>query len=223
MVTWGCVISTWHAILAPEPGVICEKRHNAIKLTWKWTEFKKKQNDEDTIRQEAIVDVNKLFNQARVAKEDMRKEYAECKDIPQEKRVVIDNFFWKLKVGKVCIIYCCFLTAMLPGFLSPKGRGRRRGNGVKEKQGMSSDDLAKDNNNVIEGITCSLKINSSNATHSRSYQNNGGAIASVSTLSDSNNNTITYPKTFDLISSWPTSYAKLVVVEPSRKSVNFRT
>ncbi|GJV24463.1 hypothetical protein Tco_1377158 [Tanacetum coccineum] len=44
------------------------------------------------ISHEAIVDVTRMFDQVRAAKEYMRKAYAECKDIPQEKRDVIDNF-----------------------------------------------------------------------------------------------------------------------------------
>nr|GEY27711.1 hypothetical protein [Tanacetum cinerariifolium] len=52
----------------------------------------RKQIDEDIVRQLEIVNVTRLFDQAREAKEDMRKAYAKCKDIPQEKCVVIDKF-----------------------------------------------------------------------------------------------------------------------------------
>ncbi|GJW45718.1 putative reverse transcriptase domain-containing protein [Tanacetum coccineum] len=48
--------------------------------------------EDDATRQKAIIDVTKLFDQPRAAKEYLRKAYAECKDIPQEKRAVIDNF-----------------------------------------------------------------------------------------------------------------------------------
>ncbi|GKB96303.1 hypothetical protein Tco_0982440 [Tanacetum coccineum] len=51
-----------------------------------------KQIDEDTICKEAIFDVTKLFEQARADKEDPREAYAKCKDVPQEKSVVIDKF-----------------------------------------------------------------------------------------------------------------------------------
>ncbi|GKE58883.1 hypothetical protein Tco_1498068, partial [Tanacetum coccineum] len=46
---------------------------------------------DDVVRQEAIIDVTMVFDQARAAKEDLRKAYVECKDIPQERRALIDN------------------------------------------------------------------------------------------------------------------------------------
>ncbi|GKA27752.1 hypothetical protein Tco_0713920 [Tanacetum coccineum] len=48
---------------------------------------------DDAARQEVIIDVIKLFEQAREAKEDLRKQYAECKDTSQERRALIDKFW----------------------------------------------------------------------------------------------------------------------------------
>ncbi|GJT75108.1 hypothetical protein Tco_1041833 [Tanacetum coccineum] len=54
--------------------------------------FPQKQCDEDdAAHQEAIMDVITLFEQAMATKEDMRKRYAECKDISPERRVVLQK------------------------------------------------------------------------------------------------------------------------------------
>ncbi|GJX35371.1 hypothetical protein Tco_0246928 [Tanacetum coccineum] len=56
-------------------------------------------DEDDATRQEAIMGVITLFDQPRAAKEDLRKQYVECKDISLEKRDLIDIFFddeaWK--------------------------------------------------------------------------------------------------------------------------------
>ncbi|GJV16227.1 hypothetical protein Tco_1361550 [Tanacetum coccineum] len=76
-----------------------------------------KQIDEDIIRLEEIVDVTRLFDKARAAKEDMRKAYQECKDIPQEKRVVIDTFL-EAKGGVVANVeYQRHVVLTVPGSL----------------------------------------------------------------------------------------------------------
>ena len=54
--------------------------------------YVQKQCDEDdAAHQEAIIGVTRLFDQAYAAKQALRKEYAECKDISQERRGVIDK------------------------------------------------------------------------------------------------------------------------------------
>ncbi|GJT54753.1 hypothetical protein Tco_0989807 [Tanacetum coccineum] len=54
--------------------------------------YVQKQCDEyDTARQETIFSVTTLFEQAKEANEDMRKQYAECKDISPERRVVLQK------------------------------------------------------------------------------------------------------------------------------------
>ncbi|GJX54216.1 hypothetical protein Tco_0282585 [Tanacetum coccineum] len=72
-----------------------------IKIDWrtriltkiKIKDYVQKQCDEDGAAcQEAIIAVTNLFNQAYTATQAMREEYVECKDIPQERRVVIDKF-----------------------------------------------------------------------------------------------------------------------------------
>ncbi|GKG10052.1 hypothetical protein Tco_0338798 [Tanacetum coccineum] len=62
--------------------------------------YVQKQCDEDDeARQEAIMGVITLFGQEREAKEDVRKQYAKCKDISLERRALIDKFLddeaWK--------------------------------------------------------------------------------------------------------------------------------
>ncbi|GKA70609.1 hypothetical protein Tco_0776748 [Tanacetum coccineum] len=55
--------------------------------------YVQKQCDEDdAARQEAIMGVITLFEQAMATKEDLKKQYAECKDILPERRVVIQKF-----------------------------------------------------------------------------------------------------------------------------------
>ncbi|GKC05308.1 hypothetical protein Tco_0996918 [Tanacetum coccineum] len=72
-----------------------------------------------------------------------------------------------------------------------------------------------------------VKQNKGGENNSDSCNNNGGdnAIdyaANVST-SYSRNETFSDPKSSGPISSGPTSYAKLIIGEPIRKSVNFQT
>nr|GEV20505.1 hypothetical protein [Tanacetum cinerariifolium] len=45
----------------------------------------------DVARQEAVIAVTKVFNQAYHAKQAFKEQYAECKDIPKERRVVIQK------------------------------------------------------------------------------------------------------------------------------------
>ncbi|GKC67921.1 hypothetical protein Tco_1100519 [Tanacetum coccineum] len=47
-----------------------------------------KQIEEDNIRQQAIIDVALQFDSANTTKDDVRKAYQECKDIPEEKQHV---------------------------------------------------------------------------------------------------------------------------------------
>ncbi|GKB51597.1 hypothetical protein Tco_0902350 [Tanacetum coccineum] len=52
-----------------------------------------KQCDEDDAAcRDAIIGLIKLFKQAGEEKEDLRKQYAECKDISLERRARIDKF-----------------------------------------------------------------------------------------------------------------------------------
>ncbi|GJR33998.1 hypothetical protein Tco_1209682 [Tanacetum coccineum] len=54
--------------------------------------YVQKQCDEDdAARQEAIFGVITLFEQEIEAKEDMRKQYAECKDISPERRALLQK------------------------------------------------------------------------------------------------------------------------------------
>ncbi|GJR19363.1 transposase, MuDR, MULE transposase domain protein [Tanacetum coccineum] len=55
-----------------------------------------KQIDEDMVRQKAILDLALQFDNACTAKEDLRKAYEKCNDIPQESRALIDNFLKEL-------------------------------------------------------------------------------------------------------------------------------
>ncbi|GJR57558.1 hypothetical protein Tco_1499720 [Tanacetum coccineum] len=51
-----------------------------------------KQIDEDMVRQKTILDLVLQFDNACTAKEDLRKTYEKCNDIPQESRALIDIF-----------------------------------------------------------------------------------------------------------------------------------
>nr|GEV31307.1 hypothetical protein [Tanacetum cinerariifolium] len=61
--------------------------------------FDKQCDEDDAARQEVIIGVIRLFEQARMAKEYLRKQYAECKDISSERRALVDKFLddegWK--------------------------------------------------------------------------------------------------------------------------------
>nr|GEW58326.1 hypothetical protein [Tanacetum cinerariifolium] len=48
-----------------------------------------KQIDEDKVRQLAIMNLAIEFENASIAKDDQRKAYDECSDIPQEKRFLL--------------------------------------------------------------------------------------------------------------------------------------
>ncbi|GJR83935.1 retrotransposon-related protein [Tanacetum coccineum] len=52
-----------------------------------------KQIEEDKVRQLAIMNLAVESDNASTSKDDMRKAYEECNDIPQEKRTLIDTFF----------------------------------------------------------------------------------------------------------------------------------
>ncbi|GJT28472.1 hypothetical protein Tco_0908747 [Tanacetum coccineum] len=49
--------------------------------------------DEDIVRQKAIAELAMQFDNASTTKDDMRKAYEICNDIPQENRALIDIFF----------------------------------------------------------------------------------------------------------------------------------
>nr|GFA58241.1 hypothetical protein [Tanacetum cinerariifolium] len=51
-----------------------------------------KQIDEDMVCQKATLDLALQFDNACTAKEDLRKAYEKCNDIPQESRALIDTF-----------------------------------------------------------------------------------------------------------------------------------
>nr|GEX28050.1 EEIG1/EHBP1 N-terminal domain-containing protein [Tanacetum cinerariifolium] len=48
--------------------------------------------DEDKVRQNAIMDLALQFENACTTKDDLRKAYGKCNDIPQESRALIDTF-----------------------------------------------------------------------------------------------------------------------------------
>ncbi|GJT84445.1 hypothetical protein Tco_1058787 [Tanacetum coccineum] len=48
--------------------------------------------DEDIVRQKAIMELAVQFDNASTAKDDLRKAYEKCNDIPQESRALIDTF-----------------------------------------------------------------------------------------------------------------------------------
>nr|GFA02421.1 hypothetical protein [Tanacetum cinerariifolium] len=48
--------------------------------------------DEDIVRQKALIELVVQFDNASAAKNDMRKAYDKCNDIPQESRALIDTF-----------------------------------------------------------------------------------------------------------------------------------
>nr|GEV27582.1 reverse transcriptase domain-containing protein [Tanacetum cinerariifolium] len=57
--------------------------------------FVEKLIDEYIVRQKAIMELAMQFDNACTTKEDLRKAYEKCNDIPQENRVLIDIFFDK--------------------------------------------------------------------------------------------------------------------------------
>ncbi|GKA61635.1 hypothetical protein Tco_0761154 [Tanacetum coccineum] len=48
--------------------------------------------DEDIVRQKAIMELAVQFDNASTDKDDLRKAYEKCNDIPQERRALIDIF-----------------------------------------------------------------------------------------------------------------------------------
>lgn len=51
-----------------------------------------KQIEEDSVRQQAIMNLDVQFGNTSTSKDDMRKAYEECNNIPQEKHALIDTF-----------------------------------------------------------------------------------------------------------------------------------
>ncbi|GJU73508.1 hypothetical protein Tco_1264913 [Tanacetum coccineum] len=51
-----------------------------------------KQIQEDRVRQLAMMNLAHQFNDASIAKDELRKAYEECRDIPLEQRAVIEIF-----------------------------------------------------------------------------------------------------------------------------------
>ncbi|GJU32522.1 hypothetical protein Tco_1176111 [Tanacetum coccineum] len=73
--------------------------------------YVKKQCDEDdAARQKAIIGVITLFEQAMVATEDLKKQYAKCEDISPKRRDVIEKFLddeaWKDYEVKKTLLSC---------------------------------------------------------------------------------------------------------------------
>ncbi|GJW65256.1 hypothetical protein Tco_0117140 [Tanacetum coccineum] len=52
----------------------------------------KKQIQEDRVRQLAMMNLAHQFNDASIAKDELRKAYEECRDIPLEQRAVIEKY-----------------------------------------------------------------------------------------------------------------------------------
>nr|GEY46113.1 hypothetical protein [Tanacetum cinerariifolium] len=52
-----------------------------------------KQIEKDKVRLLAFMNLAVEFENSSKAKEDMKKAYEECNDIPKEKRALIDTFF----------------------------------------------------------------------------------------------------------------------------------
>ncbi|GJV40139.1 hypothetical protein Tco_1418579 [Tanacetum coccineum] len=48
--------------------------------------------DEDIVRQKAIMELAVQFDNVNTAKDDMRKTYEKCNDIPQKSRALIGTF-----------------------------------------------------------------------------------------------------------------------------------
>ncbi|GJX67848.1 hypothetical protein Tco_0303575 [Tanacetum coccineum] len=48
--------------------------------------------DEDIVRQKAIIELAVQFDNASTTKDDLRKTYEKCNDIPQENRALIETF-----------------------------------------------------------------------------------------------------------------------------------
>ncbi|GJY37791.1 hypothetical protein Tco_0424155 [Tanacetum coccineum] len=51
-----------------------------------------KQIEKDTVRKLAIMNLAVEFDNPSTSKDDMRKTYEECTDIPQEKQALIDTY-----------------------------------------------------------------------------------------------------------------------------------
>nr|GEW63200.1 hypothetical protein [Tanacetum cinerariifolium] len=59
-----------------------------------------KQIDEDMVRQKSIMNLALQFDNACTAKDDLRKAYEKCNNIPQESRALIDTFLKEASVFK---------------------------------------------------------------------------------------------------------------------------
>ncbi|GJU00291.1 hypothetical protein Tco_1110629 [Tanacetum coccineum] len=66
----------------------CSLSHNVDEIK----AMVQKQIEEDKVRQLAIMNLAVEFENANMAKDNLRKTYDECSGIPQEKRALIDTF-----------------------------------------------------------------------------------------------------------------------------------
>nr|GEX06566.1 zinc finger, GRF-type [Tanacetum cinerariifolium]GEX06568.1 zinc finger, GRF-type [Tanacetum cinerariifolium] len=98
----------------------CSLPHTAEEIT---VYVKKQCEIDDAARQQVIIAVTKLFNEAYMAKQALREQYAECKDIPQERRVVVGKFLfgesmkdYKNAYNSERRFYCCSKRVSNCGF-----------------------------------------------------------------------------------------------------------
>ncbi|GKD04968.1 hypothetical protein Tco_1179942 [Tanacetum coccineum] len=68
--------------------MVCSVSHNVDEIK----AMVQKQIEEDKVRQLTIMNLTVEFENASIAKDDLRKAYEECNDIPKEKRALVDTF-----------------------------------------------------------------------------------------------------------------------------------
>ncbi|GKE66497.1 hypothetical protein Tco_1520658 [Tanacetum coccineum] len=87
-----------------------------------------KQIQEDRVHQLAMMNLAHQFNDASIAKDELRKAYEECRDIPLEQRAVIENFLKieseldyeinrdreVVKLNQVCVVPDAYTFPVLP-------------------------------------------------------------------------------------------------------------
>ncbi|GKE04047.1 hypothetical protein Tco_1396065 [Tanacetum coccineum] len=67
-----------------------------------------KQIEEDKVRQQVIMNLDVEYDNASTTKDNLRKAYEECNDIPQEKRDLIDTFLKEQSDKDYEYIMLCF-------------------------------------------------------------------------------------------------------------------
>ncbi|GJV59044.1 putative reverse transcriptase domain-containing protein [Tanacetum coccineum] len=111
---------------------------------------KKQCEIDDVARQQPIIVITKLYNEAYRAKQALKEQYAKCKDIPQERRVLIEKnlFVESMEDYKKAVQIFGALTdeAVRNGSIKKVEKGGNVGGTSKDKNGKDDNKRTRTGN-----------------------------------------------------------------------------